>query len=282
MKRYLGATVVAIFTVAFATFVWAQATPQSTVRVSGADSMFGRMRVLSKVFTNANPAIKVDIIEGETVDVGVNALLEGKADIAMASRELLPKEDEKAAKKGLELVERLIGYGGVVIVVNPANPVKSLSVGQVRKILTGDISRWDEVGGRNEFISVVRIDETHPGTLIFMVDDFLQGKSFTNKAAMVSSFPAVMNKVATTPSAIGFVRIRDAIESPIAKKAPVKIVDIKKTAGLAAVAPSRTTVADGSYPIRRPYYLFYTKKASGDVAKFADFLVSKGWGGQDL
>jgi phosphate transport system substrate-binding protein len=200
----------------------------------------------------------------------------------MASRPLTVKEDQEAVKKGVELVERLIGYGGIVIIVNPSNPVNELTVDQVKKIFKGEYTRWDQVGGRDQFITVVRQDDTqHPGTYLYMIDDFLGGP-FADKSIALSTFPSIMNKVSTTPASIGFVRQRDAFESPIAKKAPIKVLKIKRTPALVGVMPSRETLADSSYALRRPYYLYYSTKAGADVVKFADFIVSKGWGSQDL
>ena len=255
---------------------------KSVVRISGADSMFNRIRVLSKVFMNAHPAIQVDLVGGSLVDIGMQELIDNKADIAMASRSLTAKEDQEAVKKGVELVERLIGYGGIVIIVNPSNPVNELTVDQVKKIFKGEYTRWDQVGGRDQFITVVRQDDTqHPGTYLYMVDDFLGGP-FADKSIALTTYPSIMNKVSTTPASIGFVRQRDAFESPIAKKAPIKVLKIKRTPALVGVMPSRETLADSSYALRRPYYLYYSTKAGADVVKFADFIVSKGWGSQDL
>ncbi|MEI7449049.1 MAG: PstS family phosphate ABC transporter substrate-binding protein [Desulfomonile sp.] len=255
---------------------------KSVVRISGADSMFNRIRVLSKVFMNAHPAIQVDLVGGSLVDIGMQELIDNKADIAMASRSLTAKEDQEAVKKGVELVERLIGYGGIVIIVNPSNPVNELTVDQVKKIFKGEYTRWDQVGGRDQFITVVRQDDTqHPGTYLYMVDDFLGGP-FADKSIALTTYPSIMNKVSTTPASIGFVRQRDAFESPIAKKAPIKVLKIKRTPALVGVMPSRETLADSSYALRRPYYLYYSTKAGADAVKFADFIVSKGWGSQDL
>lgn len=284
MKKYLSVIFsLAVLGIATSTMTIAQTQGEkSIVRVSGADSIFNRIRVLSKVFMNAHPTIQIYFTGGEHTDIGVQDLLEGKSDIAMGSRQLTPKEDEQAANSGVQLVERLIGYGGIVIIVNPANSVDELTADQVRMIFKGEYTRWDQVGGNAQPISVVRQDDSqHPGTFIFMQDQFLVAP-FPEKSIALSTFPSIMNKVAAIATAIGYVRQRDAFESPIAKKVPVKVVKIKRTPALVGVMPSREALADGTYPLRRPYYLYYRSKANSDVLKFADFIVSKGWGAQDL
>jgi len=284
MKRSLAVTlgIVAIATIMIGLpYVLAQ-TATNVIRVSGPDSMLGRMQILTRVFVKNNPDVKVEIIEAHLVDVGITALIEGKCDLTMSSRSLTEKESSLAAQKGMELVERLIGYGGIVIITHPQNPVNELSVDQVQKIFRGEITRWDQLGGRTENITVVRTDESqHPGTFVFMEEDFLKGK-FAKDSVALTQFPGVMAKVAQTPGAIGYVRIRDAFESKPKQREAIKIMEIKKMGALVGVMPSRETVSNGSYPIRRPYFLYYNSKLDGNIKKYADFIVGKGWGSQDL
>ena len=252
------------------------------IRVWGPDSIFGRMQILTGVFMKNNPDITVKITEVHLVDVGITGLIEDKCDIAMSSRSLTEKESTLAVDKGMQIVERVIGYGGIVIITHPQNLVNELSVDQVRKIFKGEITRWDQLGGRTENITVVRTDESqHPGTLVFMEDDFLESK-FTKDSVALTQFPGVMAKVAQTTGAIGYVRIRDAFESKPKQREAVKILEIKRMGALVGVMPSREAVSDGSYPIRRPYYLHYSSKADGNIKKYVDFIVSEGWGPQDL
>jgi phosphate transport system substrate-binding protein len=284
MKRSLAITlgIVAIGAGIFALPHGRAQSVGSVIRVCGADSMAGRIQILTKVFVKNNPDIKVEILEGGLVDVGIAALVENKCDIAMASRGLTEKESAQAVQKGVELVERVIGYGGIVIITHPQNLVNDLSVDQVRKIFKGEITRWDQLGGRTENITVVITDESrHPGTFVFMESDFLKAK-FSKDAVALTQFPGVMAKVGKTPGAIGYVRIRDAFESKPKVREAIKILEIRKEGALVGVMPSRETVNDGAYPIRRPYYLYYNSKADENIKKYADFIVSKGWGPQDL
>jgi phosphate transport system substrate-binding protein len=116
-----------------------------------------------------------------------------------------------------------------------------------------------------------------------MEDEILGKSPFTKSAVVLQRFPGVMTRVAKTPGAIGYVRIRDAFESKQATKGGIKALNIKRLSNLAAVAPSRENVNNGSYPIRRPYYLYTNAKAGPEVKKYVDFLVSRGWGpSQDL
>jgi phosphate transport system substrate-binding protein len=283
MKRLVALLGIIALIVCSAVISVAQTAEKETIiRVAGADSMFFRVRLLGKLFTKANPSIKVDVSQGGTMDQGIKAIIGGQADLAMASCALLPEEDKLAAEKGVKLVERVIGYGGLTIIVNASAGVDRLSVDDVKKLLTGEYTNWKQVGGADVPVKVVRTDETHPGTLAFMQRDFLQ-KPFAPKAVVTSTFPSVVAKVADTTGAIGFVRIRETTESPVVRKNPrVKVIPISRSKATVPVMPSRETVADQSYVLVRPYLVYYLSTAKPEAIKFADYLVKKGWGSQDL
>lgn len=285
MQRFLrsAAAILLLVSVPALVAICQAGQTDNVVRVSGPDSMMGRSRVLAKIFMNSHPAIKVDFVQTGLVDAGISALLDKKAQVAMASRKLSLSEEEMAAKKGLQLTERLVGYGGIVIITNSANKVDELTVDQVKNIFSGAYTRWNEVGGKDEFIEVVRQDASnHPGTLVFFQDEVLGGTPFAPKALTAGTFPAVMNEVAKIPGAIGYVRVRDALESRDADKGKVKILKIKKSPVFEGVAPSRESVEDGSYPLKRPYYLYYSQSLDSDAAKFAQFVIQHGWGRQEM
>jgi phosphate transport system substrate-binding protein len=111
---------------------------------------------------------------------------------------------------------------------------------------------------------------------MFIEEELLGGSRITEKAEGVPVFLTMMQKISLTPDAIGYARIRDIYESQPESKLEVKVLKIRKDANSPAVAPSRKTILDGSYPIRRPYYLYTTARSSEDVRLLVDFIASKG------
>jgi phosphate transport system substrate-binding protein len=89
------------------------------------------------------------------------------------------------------------------------------------------------------------------------------------------NFPGVVRKVGETPGAIAFVRSRDPFPGA---KARTRIVKIKKDDHSPSISPSRATLSDGTYPFRRPYYLYTSAAAGSEVRGFVDFAVKQGWG----
>ena len=80
-------------------------------------------------------------------------LIEGKCDIIIASRDISRNEKAAAESLGVELETAPLAIDALVFIVNPKNPVKNLTTDQVRKIYTGEITNWKEVGGVDHAIT---------------------------------------------------------------------------------------------------------------------------------
>lgn len=76
-------------------------------------------------------------------------LIDGNADIILTHRTISPDEKAHADAVGITLIETPIALDAFVFVVNKSNPVKSLTVDQIQKIYTGEITNWSQVGGNN-------------------------------------------------------------------------------------------------------------------------------------
>jgi phosphate transport system substrate-binding protein len=282
MKR--GVIIVALMC-AFMAMVAANvggAADKKVIHVASPGSMFGRMHTVSNLFMKDQRHVEVDFKRSANVDAAFAALIDKSADIALTTRRITAAEEQLAKSKGLELTGRVIGHGGIVIITAARNSLNELTVEQVRKIFTGAHTNWNQLGGPDEPITVVRVGETYPGTVFFLQEDVFGGLPFATNAIVVPEFAGVIRKVAQTPGSIGFVRIRDAFESPIPYEMGFKVQKIKRDATTPAIMPSRKTVGDASYPIRRPYYVYYESKADTNIVKYVEFVQKKGWGQQNL
>jgi phosphate transport system substrate-binding protein len=249
------------------------------IKVKGADSMWGRVRSLALLYMKDHPQVDIAVSASSLVDEGMKALIAGEADVAMASRKITAQESEEAKVKGLELDEHLVGYGGIVIITDKQNPVNELSIDQVRKIFTGEIVNWKDINGKNQAITVFKSGEKHPGTLLFVEKDLLGGVSIAKSAITLPDFPVIVKKVGETAGSIGYARMRDPFPGPESR---IKLLKISKDGQSPPVSASRATIGNGTYPLRRPYYLYTAATAGKDVRGFVDFVVSKGWGEPNL
>ena len=181
---------------------------------------------------------------------GIKAVGEGRCDIGLSSRAL--KDEEKASG----LTQTILAYDGIAIIVNPANPINDLSLAQIAKVYTGEITNWKELGGDDaEIVLIGR--EAGSGTR-----DGFESITGTTDACQyrqeLTSTGDVITTVAQNPNAIGY-----------ASLASVK--DAVKALAVEGVTPSEETVKDGSYLVQRPFVLV-TKEGVELSAAAQDFF----------
>ena len=204
-----------------------------TVATDGSTSMEKVIGALGESFMEANSGVNFTYNPTGS-GTGITAVSEGRCDIGLSSRAL--KDDEKASG----LVETVLAYDGIAVIVNPANGVEDLSLEQIAKIYTGEITNWSEVGGSDaEIVLIGR--EAGSGTrsgfeeIVEVKDKCLYRQELTSTGDVIAA-------VSQNPDAIGY-----------ASLASVK--DSVKALKVAGVAPSEETVKDGTYLIQRPFVL---------------------------
>lgn len=186
---------------------------------------------------------------------GIKAVLEGRCDIGLSSRDL--KAEEEA--EGLNAT--VLAYDGIAIVVNPENPVEDLSLEDVAKIYTGEITNWSEVGGNDvEIVLIGR--EAGSGTRdgfesITGTEDVCQYRQ------ELTSTGDVITTVSQNPGAVGYASVASVKET-------VKALTID------GVAATEATIKDGSYVVQRPFVLVTKADAALSEAaqKFYDYITS--------
>ena len=229
-------------------------TTGGTVSTDGSTSMEKVIGALGESFMEANKGTTFTYNPTGSGS-GIQAVSEGRCDIGLSSRAL--KDDEKAS--GLK--ETIVALDGIAIIVNPQNPVKDLSLEQIAKIYTGEITNWKDVGGEDaEIVLIGR--EAGSGTR-----DGFESITDTKDACQyrqeLTSTGDVITTVSQNPNAIGYASL-------------AAIKDSVKALTVNGVAPTEATVKDGTYLVQRPFVLVTKEGAalSETAQKFFDFATS--------
>ena len=225
-----------------------------TVSTDGSTSMEKVIGALSESFMAQNGGVTVNYNPTGSGS-GITAVQEGTCDIGLSSRAL--KDEEKSA--GLK--ETVLAYDGIAIIVHPDNPVSDLSVEQIAKLYTGEITNWKDVGG-NDAEAVLIGREAASGTR----DGFESITGTKDKCQYrqeLTSTGDVIIAVSQNPDAIGY-----------ASLASVK--DSVKALNVDGVTPSEATIKDGSYKVQRPFVLVTMegKELSPAAQAFFDYAIS--------
>lgn len=234
----------------------APATLSGSVSTNGSTSMEKVIGALSEQFMADNSGVTVTY-DPTGSGAGIEAASNGSADIGLASRAL--KDEEKAGG----LTETVVALDGIAVIVNADSKVENLTVEQIGKIFTGEITDWSEVGGDAGTISCIG-REAGSGTR-----DGFESITGTKDACKLeqelTSTGGVIEAVAGNPNAIGYASL-----SAVEGKNTVKAVTV------GGVACTEATVLDGSYAIQRPFVLVTkTGETLSDAAQaFFDYATS--------
>lgn len=229
-------------------------TTGGTVSTDGSTSMEKVIGALGESFMEANSGTTFTYNPTGSGS-GIQAVSEGRCDIGLSSRAI--KDDEKAS--GLK--ETIVALDGIAIIVNPQNPVKDLTLEQIAKIYTGEITNWKDVGGEDaEIVLIGR--EAGSGTRDGF-ESITETKDACQYRQELTSTGDVITTVSQNPNAIGYASL-------------AAIKDSVKALTVNGVAPTEATVKDGTYLVQRPFVLVTKEGAalSETAQKFFDFATS--------
>jgi phosphate transport system substrate-binding protein len=175
------------------------------------------------------------------------------------------EEFKAAVATGVLPVAQVVAVDGIAVVVHPSNPLKGLTVPQIRDIYTGKVGNWSELGGPD--VKIVKISrDTNSGTYETFESLVLNKHKVSPDAEYVNSNGQMRARVQSTAAAIGYVGLGFVDHT-------VKALDVND------IAASRDTVASGKYPVARPLFMFtngYPKMGSHLNAFVSFFLTKKG------
>jgi phosphate transport system substrate-binding protein len=223
----------------------------SATIVAGSTSVQPYAEILAEEYMVLNPGSEIDI-QGGGSSAGITAAQTRSADIGMSSRAL--KEEEKS----LWYVE--IARDGLVLIVNPKNPIQNLTLEQVCDIYTAKITDWSQLGGQKSRINIIAREEGS-GTRSAFAELVMKKAEITPKAIVQDSNGAVRQLVADDPNAIGFISLG-------------LVNDKVKALHLDGIEATRENIMNGSYSLSRPFLFVTNGEPTGLAKKFIDFTLS--------
>ncbi len=217
------------------------ASAQDRIVIDGSTTVGPIAKAFAEYYMKNNSGVNVTVSESGSGN-GARAIINNVAQIGMMSRFMNVGEFKAAAENDVMPVVHVVALDGLPILVHPSNPVSDLTVEQVRKIYTGEIKNWREVGGPNRPIVVISRD-TNSGTYETFYSVVMGKAKIGAGVEYVGSNGAVRQRVQTTPAAIGYAGLGFVDKT-------VKALKVN------GVTPSEATVRTGEYPIARALYMF--------------------------
>jgi phosphate transport system substrate-binding protein len=198
-------------------------------------------------------------------------LIDNTADVLVVY-EADKKVQAEVRQSKVKLEVRPIGRDALVFFTNSSNPVKSLSTTQFKAIYTGKIKDWSAVGGaKAEIVAYQRPEESGSQALLrkYVVGSAKMAKAPADRiSGEMGSIIEGVASFANSGNALGY--------SVYYYLANMYAVDGITMLGVSGVAPSRETIADGSYPYTNDFYVVVRadEPAGSPARKVMEWLLS--------
>lgn len=224
-----------------------------TLSMNGSTSMEKVIKAVNGAFMEKNKGVTVNLnLTGS--GTGIQEASEGKCDIGNSSRKLKDEEAEK-------LDATVVGLDGIALVVNPANKLEDITLQDLAKVYSGEITNWKELGGDDKAIVVIGREDgsgTRDG-----FESIVMGDKEPKYAQELESTGSVINAVATTDGAIGYASLANVDET----------VKALKVGGIEA---TEENVKSGAYEVQRPFICATLKCSDNKLVKaYLDFILSE-------
>ncbi len=216
------------------------------------------MEKIIEPFRKLHPEFRFDV-EGGGSSAGITSALTGTAQVGMSSRDLKKGDPRESMLLGIP-----IAIDAIIVVVNKANPIENLTLDQLRKLFSGGIRNWKEVGGLDRSVHLI-VREEGSGTRSAFDDLAMKvGKEETpidDFALVQDSMGGVREVIRNDPDAIGFISLGG--RSPVVR-----------TIRIDGIFPTLDTVKEKKYKLVRPFLLLSNGPFSGMAKELLDFTLS--------
>ncbi len=208
---------------------------------------------------------------------GYIKLINNEVDLILVTE---PSEEELALakEKNVELEIIPVVKEGFVFYVNGENPIQNLTLEQVQKIYTGEITKWSEVGGSNEKIRAYQRPK-NSGSQTGMLSLVMRNLKLMTPPTenIVSSMEEIINLVSSYDNGINSIGYSYYYyATTMFQDIDANIANRINLIGINGVKPTYNTIQDGTYPLQTAYYIVIRKNEPSDskVRKLVNAMLS--------
>lgn len=233
-----------------------QSGRENIIKISGSTSVGPVIEAEAHAFKDEMPEVTVEVNQLGS-SAGIKDAINGTAEIGLSSRDLKEREIEMGIK------EMPVAFDGMAIVLSNENPVKNLTMEQIKDIYTGKITNWKEVGGEDTPIVVVSREDGSGTRDAFQEIVGFDSEGLSKEAQISDGSGSIKTMVAGNKNAIGYISFS-------------YVDDSIHAASIDGVEPIAENVQNDTYKLARPFLLVYKEEnLSENSKKFIDFMMTK-------
>jgi phosphate transport system substrate-binding protein len=224
---------------------------KSGITVAGSTSVEPFAELLAEEYMRLHPGSHI-YVQGGGSSSGIMAAKTRAANIGMASRFLLPNEED--------LYPVTIAKDAIAIIVHPANPVSDLSLLQISEIFSSKIKNWKAAGGNFHPVVLVTREEGS-GTREAFQTFVMKKEEISLEALVQDSNGAIRQVVSSDPNAIGYISLG-------------LVNDKVKALKISGAEPDHAHIENGRYTLVRPFLFVFNGKPEEEAKSFLEFVLT--------
>jgi len=236
--------------------------------IKGSDTLGAKLvPQLAEAFKSSNLVSRGEVtieIAAEGSATGIASVIDGAADIGMLSRSLRPQEIAQAEARGMELELIEIARDALVAIVNERNPLKELSLQDLRAIFTGEVENWAALSDLPLPISAYARN-TSSGTYVAFQQLALRSRNYGLRIQKMAGNEQIAHEVAGNLAAIGYVALA-----------------YTQNPGIRTLQINGLSPTNGAYPLARPLYFLINRSAPSSPLREQFIRHTLSQRGQDL
>ena len=234
-------------------------TATSFVQLRGSDTVMALIQPIAYQYMTEFPKVALPVMGGGTSS-GYKCVVDGTTDIGMASGGMNYDLKKWVSKKNIKIKNIDIAFDALAVFVHPSNPLKNLSLDDLREIATGNVTDWKELGLPAGKIQVYS-QNPNRGSYEAWRSVVLEDKHNVTLKAKVMDGTDIVTSIVNDPNGIGF-------------SSPVNLINIPvKTISINDFLPTPENIHAGRYPIRRALSLVTSQKIKPEVNDFIQYCL---------
>ena len=232
---------------------------EEKIVLDGSSGMLPLATALATAYQQQASAPQIEIGRGLGTGARLQALAEGKIQIALASHGIRPADIQK---RNLRVIE--VAKGAIVFAVNASVPLTNITEAQVCDIYSGKVRSWHPLGGPDSATAVLTRPPTEvdPEVIRAKVSCFKELKE-AETAKVMARGGEMAKGLADTPYAIGMTSMT------VVEQSGGKV----KALTLNGVAPTPEHVKSGRYFLTRDFFFVIKGEPAPSIKQFLDFVL---------
>jgi phosphate transport system substrate-binding protein len=237
--------------------------------IKGSDTEVNLVVALAEAYMERDSQVSISVTGGGS-GAGIAALINGKTDIANASRAMDPAELALASARGVRPVPLILALDAIAVVVQADLAVDSLTLAQLSGLYRGTVRNWRSVGGPDLPVSLYG-RQSNSGTFAYFRDSVIRGE-YAPSLKQLNGSAQLVEALRKDRAGVGYVGAGYVRQADGTVRQGVKVLKIIVLEGRPAEAPlSPEAVYGGAYPLVRPLYQYVDGPPKGALLAFLRF-----------